>query len=73
MCDIHCSIAMATKENMQSQRGALYAITHRMNFLASILWLFAVCHPVCFSTAVCIVFFRFELKSIFNINYIIQN
>jgi len=33
---------MATKENMQSQRGALYAITHRMNFLASILSLFTV-------------------------------
>jgi len=32
-----CSIAMATKENMQSQRGALYAITQRMTFLASIL------------------------------------
>jgi len=46
MYDVCSSIAMATKENMQSQRGALYAITHRMNFLASILWLFIVSHPI---------------------------
>jgi len=47
MYDVCYSIAMATKENMQSQRGALYAITHRMHFLASILCLFAVCHRIC--------------------------
>jgi len=31
------SIVMATKENLQSQKNVLYAITHRMNFITSIL------------------------------------
>jgi Golgi SNAP receptor complex protein 1 len=35
LVDEQISIAMSTKENMQAQKSALYAITHRMNFLAN--------------------------------------
>lgn len=35
---LFCSIAMATKENMTSQRGMLKSIQSKMNTLASILF-----------------------------------
>ncbi len=38
------SIAMATKENLQSQKGALNMISQKMNTLASILSLIDVEH-----------------------------
>jgi len=38
-CLLPCRIAMATRENLQSQKGMLYSVTDKVSTLASILLL----------------------------------